>query len=246
MGAPTARLFFQVCAAIFFLPFLLQSPVAAAVAPQATSPVTQTPVQGSAVQAVPVFDESLRPALAQVGAALNQVQIDHWKLSREWKEQLRGDANSIQQDLTAQLPGLFQTVQQSPAALEPQFSVMHNVDALYDVLVRIATAANLSGGKTDAAILGNALLRLESARKTVASQLLQAASSQDRQLVRLQAQMRTAESTEALANGHTKTIVVNNRVTHPTKHHKTEPHKKAVPPSTNNDTGTSTSHTNAR
>ncbi len=242
---PTGRKFFLAAAAIVSLSFTMPMPIVAVVMQQSVpAPPQDATSQANAAPPGPVLSESLRPALTQVGSALSQVRIDHWKLPRESKQQLSGDANSIQQDLTAQLPGLFQTAQQSPTALEPQLNVMHNVDALYDVLVRITTAANLAGGKADAAVLDNALLHLESARKTAASQLLQAAAFQDQQIMKFQAQLRAAHSVETPANEPTKTIVVNNRITHRTRHSKTAQHRKTLPstPSTNNEAGSSNSH----
>ncbi len=218
--------------AAIFLPFIMLAPAARAVPLQATSP------------AAPAMNESLRPALDQVGLALGQVQIDRWKLSRESKAQLHGDASSIQQDLTSQLPGLFQAAQQSPAALAPQLNLMHNVDALYDVLVRISTAASLAEGKSDAATLDNAVQRLEAARKTADNQLLQAASLRDREIVDLQARM-NASQTESPANVHAKTIVVDNRVTSRTRRRKSAQHRTATKPapSTGQQPGSSTPHT---
>lgn len=214
-----------------------------AVALQATSPAsTETTPQANVAPPVPDWNASLRSALAQTGTALSQVQIDRWKVSREWKGQLRSDANSIQQDLTNQLPGLFLAVQQSPRALEPQLNLMHNVDALYDVLVRITTAAGLTGGKTDAGILGNAVQQLESARKTAAGQLLQTASQQDRKITELQTRVQNVIERESRVNTHPKTIVVENRVTHRTRHRQT-PHRKTAPKSSPSPSNKSTGNT---
>ncbi len=220
---------FIVGSVFLFLLFWMRIPTALALqaAPPASS---QTTPQANPTPPAPDLNGSLRSALAQTGAAVNQVQIDRWKVSREWKGQLHSDANSIQQDLTTQLPGLFLAVQQSPAALQPQLSLMHNVDALYDVLVRITTAAGLAGGKTDAAILDNAVQQLESARKAAAGQLLQAASQQDRKITELQTRVQNTPESESPVNNHPKTIVVENRVTHRTKHRQT-PHRKVAPKS---------------
>jgi predicted component of type VI protein secretion system len=174
-----------------------------------------------------------------VGSALNQVQVDRWKLSRDLKAQVHSDVGSIQQDLSSELPALFQAAQQSPAALEPQLGVMHNVDALYDVLVRIATTANISGGKIDAAILDNALQRLESARKTAAGQLMQAASTEDQQIARFRASIQAAQAAESSADGQPKTIIVNNSGTHRKRHRKPAPRHK-VAPAANTPGGTAT------
>ena len=66
---------------------------------------------------------------------------------------------------------------------------MQNVDALYDVLVRLTMAADLAEKKPAAALLDSALDRLESARKAATGQLVQAAALQNQQLVQLQARM---------------------------------------------------------
>ncbi len=208
------------------LPFLL-APFAA------SSPLQQTPVPANsgipmaAPAAVPPISESLRPVLQQAGSAVGQINVDRWKLSREWKRQLQGDAGSIQQDISSQLPGLLQAAQASPATLGPQLRLMHNVDALYDVLVRVTTAANIAGEKNDAALLGDALQNLESARKAAADQLLSAASRQDGELAKFQAQLNTAGKTDSATGEHPKTIVVNNELTHSKRRHKTIQHKKA-------------------
>ncbi len=172
--------------------------------------------------------DPLRPALVEVGSSLQQIHIDHWKLSRDWKSRLSSDANSIQQDLATDLPGLLHAAQQSPNALGPQLGVMHNVDALYDVLLRITMAADLSGGKTDAAILDNAVRQLESACKRVSTQLQQTAVLHDQELVQLQAYAAPASGT-ATSSGQPKTIVVNNRVGSHAKHKTTSHHTKPVP-----------------
>ncbi len=211
---------------VFFLPFLLNAQTTPASQPGPTA-------------AVPAIHDSLRPALEQVGPALNQIQVDRWKLSHNLKAQVQSDISSIQQDLTSQIPALFQAAQQSPAALEPQLSVMHNVDALYDVLVRITTTANISGGKNDAAILDNAVQRLESARKTAAGQLMQAASTQDQQIARFRASIQAAQAAESSGDGQPKTVVVNNSDTHRKRHRKPAPRHK-VAPAANTPAGTAT------
>jgi hypothetical protein len=189
----------------------------------------QAPALPATVATSPV--DTLRPALQQVSAAIGQIQIDHWKLSREWKQQFSNDAASIQQDLNGPLPGLLQTAQENPAATSSQLAVMHNVDALYDVLVRLATAADICGGKSDAAVLDNALRQLESSRKAAAGQILQMASAQDQKVSQLQAQARSVQSSETANGKHV--IVVDNRVGHTTRHRKSSAsHTKPTTPST--------------
>jgi hypothetical protein len=187
------------------------------------SPATSPPTPVSTV------NDSLRPALIQVGSSLDQVQIDHWKVSHEMKGQLHNDVSSIHQDLSSQLPALLHSAQQSPDALAPQLAVMHNVDALYDVLVRIATAAMISGGKNDAGTLDSAVRQLESARKLAASQLMQIATTQDQQIARFHAGIQAAQAAETSPGNRPKTIIVDNSFRHRKKYPKTVPRKKTAP-----------------
>ena len=176
---------------------------------------------------LPAISESLRPALEQVGQSVGQIQIDHWKVSKSWKEQLQNDADSISSDLSHQLPGLLQQAQATPTALDAQLRLMQNVDALYDVLVRLTLAAELTEKKSDAALLDSALERLEAARKTATTQLVSAAAQQDRQLTELRARAEAIQASEGIST-HGKTIVVENEVRHGRVHHTTH-HKKPSP-----------------
>jgi hypothetical protein len=176
----------------------------------------------------PGIIDSLRPALEQVGHSVGQIQIDHWKVSKSWKEQLQSDADSITNDLSHQLPGLFQQAQATPTALDAQLRVMQNVDALYDVLVRLTLAADLTEKKSDAALLDSALQRLEAARKAATTQLVAAAAQQHQLLTQLQAKVAASQTAPIVAGAHGKTIVVDNEARHGTVH-RTAHHKKPSP-----------------
>ncbi len=224
---------FLAASAIVAVQFLMLSPVAGAAVAQSNA----EPASQPQVPTIPLaLNESLRPALEQVGSSVGRIQIDHWKLSRSWKVQLQSDADSIAQDLAHQLPALFQQAQASPEDLGAQMRLMQNVDALYDVLVRLTLAADLTEKKTDAATLDNALQQLESSRKAAAGQLLQAASSQNQQIVHLRAQLAEGHSGENVSGGGPKTIVVDNGVIHRTRHRTTHYRKptstKPTPKST--------------
>jgi hypothetical protein len=180
----------------------------------------QTPAVGTSLS------EIYQPALDQVGTALRQIDVSRWKLSRQWKAQIASDASSIQQDLSAQLPTLLQQAQASPAMIGPQLNLLRNVDALYDVMVRVTTAANISGGRADAAVLTSALQRLEQARKSAGDSLLQSAAAQDQQVIQLRSVIQAAARAEHKSIQHPTTIVVNNGETHRTKRRKKVSHLK--------------------
>lgn len=211
-----------VASTLFFLQFVVLMPSASAVGLQSNADV---PPQSEVASLSPNFSESLRPALLQVGNTVSQININHWKLSKSWKVQLQSDADSIQQDLSHQLPDLFQQADASPAALDAQMRVMQNVDALYDVLVRLTMAANLTDKKSDAAMLNNSLERLESARKAATAQMVREAALQNRQLVQMQARVQENASGRD-SSSHVKTIVVNNDLRHETRHRRIH-HRRA-------------------
>lgn len=183
----------------------------------------------AAPAAGPTISDIYQPALNEVGGALRQVDVSRWKLSRQWKAQVASDVNSIQQDLSGPLAGLLQKAQANPAALRPRMDVARNVDALYDVMVRVTTAANLTG-KSDAAVLDNALQRLEQARKAAADGLLTQVQTQDQELAELRAKMQVVQRVEQEAAEHPKTIFVDNGVSHRKAHHRASHHKAAPKP----------------
>ena len=210
------------------LPILLQvlilTPRASAAGLQSNAAIPSP----QAATVSPAISESLRPALEQVGHSVGQIQIDHWKVSKSWKEQLQSDADSIASDLSHQLPGLLQQAQAAPTSLDAQLRLMQNVDALYDVLVRLTLAADLTEKKSDAALLDSALEQLEAARKTATTQLVAAAAQQDSQLTALRTRVEAIQASQGIST-HGKTIVVDNEVRHEKVHHTMHHHKKPSP-----------------
>ncbi|MGO8720147.1 MAG: hypothetical protein ACLQMO_13160 [Acidobacteriaceae bacterium] len=230
--APSVTRGFLGASILFFLQLAILTPSASAAVFQSNA---DAPPQSEVASLSPTFNESLRPALQQVANTVGQIHIDHWKLSKSWKVQLQSDADSIQQDLSHRLPELFQQAQASPTALDAQMRLMQNVDALYDVLIRLTMAADLTEKKTDAAMLDNALERLESARKMATGQLMGAAALENQRLVQLQSRVRESSVGENVS-GHAKTIVVENDVRHETRHHATH-HRKAAHSSSDTKSG---------
>jgi hypothetical protein len=131
---------------------------------------------------------SLRPALANVQTAVANLGVAHWKVSAEIRSATQQDVTSMQRDLTTTLPGLMVQADASPAALSPAFAVFRNLDALYDVLLRVTETAALAGSGADAVNLEDVRAQLEDGRAKLGAWLLQSISAQDAQVVRLQAQ----------------------------------------------------------
>jgi hypothetical protein len=129
---------------------------------------------------------SLRPALANVQNTIANLNVGRWKVPAEMRAAVQQDIGSMQRDLNATLPGLVAQAEASPAALSPAFAVFRNLDALYDVLLRITETAVLSGAGSDAVSLEDARAGLEDGRGKLGTWLLQSISAQDAQVVHLQ------------------------------------------------------------
>ena len=129
---------------------------------------------------------SLRPALANVQNTIANLNVGHWKAPAETRAAVQQDIGSMQRDLNATLPGLVAQAEANPAALSPAFAVFRNLDALYDVLLRVTETAALAGSGSDAGSLEDARAGLEDGRGKLGAWLLQSISAQDAQVVHLQ------------------------------------------------------------
>src|SRR3984885_15602860 len=166
---------------------------------QATPPPAAPPpaaAQAPAAAAAPApagfAMTNLRPALANVQTAITNLNVAHWKAPNDIRATTQQDVNSMQRDLNTTLPPLLAqadaaAASNGPAALAPAFAVFRNLDALYDVLLRVTETAGLAGSSSDASSLEEARAGLEDGRAKLGTWLLQAIGAQDAQVVRLQA-----------------------------------------------------------
>ncbi len=143
------------------------------------------PAPGGAVPAFSMAD--LRPALANVQNAITAANVGRWKVSSEARGNAQQDIGSMQRDLSTTLPGLMTTAESASGGngstpLAPAFAVFRNLDALYDVLLRVTEAAATGAPEFDAKNLEAARASLESGRARLGAWLLQAITAQDAQL----------------------------------------------------------------
>ena len=129
---------------------------------------------------------SLKPALANVQNTIANLSVSHWKAPAETRAAVQQDIGSMQRDLNATLPGLVAQAEANPTALSPAFAVFRNLDALYDVLLRVTETAALAGSGSDAGSLEDARAGLEDGRGKLGNWLLQSISAQDAQVIHLQ------------------------------------------------------------
>jgi len=176
----------------------------------------------------------LRPALTEVQSTTANLNIRRWKTSREVRGQVQDNVGSIQQDITQTLPGLIATADAAPAAVPPTFAVYRNVDALYDVLLRVSEVANYAASRDEAETIASALQRLEAARAHLGDAILRISQQQEAQIHEFKVAIQAAKAAQATP---AREIVVDDgpqrssrarrhtvhRVTHKKEVKKTEP-----------------------
>ena len=175
---------FRFSLATLIAPLLLTSQLLAQAAPQQpvnpAQPRTQASLAlGNALQQVSVASAHLR-------RTLTSVNVPKWKAPGDIRQTTASDVDSMQRDVSDTLPNLINTALADPSKISPAFSVYRNVDALYDVLLRVSETAQLAGSN-DARMLEEQRAALEDARTQLGAALVQSTQVQDAEVVHLRA-----------------------------------------------------------
>ncbi len=144
---------------------------------------------GAATPAAPAMKRAsvvLQPGLDGVRAALREVRVEKWKTSGAVREEMDGDVGSIQRDLDGTLPGLLSVADSAPDSVGKVLPAYRNVEALYDVLLRVASVARLAAPQAQSAALDGAMADLDSGRRMLGDQLQSSAVAVEKQVVDLQ------------------------------------------------------------
>ena len=147
----------------------------------------------AAPAAAPVMQSAsvlLQPGLDGVRAALREVRVEKWKTSGAVREEMEGDLGSIQRDLDGTLPELLRVADSSPDSMGKVLPAYRNVEALYDVLLRVASAARLAAPQAQSADLDAAMADLERGRRELGDQLQRSAEAVEKQVVDLRAALK--------------------------------------------------------
>ncbi len=148
------------------------------------------PAPNPPANALPTVTSTLHPALESVHKTLDGLHLDKWK-----KGSIRDEAgqniSQIVRDIDLNLPPLLQTADATPGTLSNVLPVSRNVNALYDVLLRVSEAARISGPDDQAAQLQQALLTLGNARIALGDRIQGSADALEKQVVDLRATIQT-------------------------------------------------------
>jgi len=133
--------------------------------------------------------EILQPALSTLQPTLDALRTDKWKTSGVAREETEANISSIRRDLETTLPPLLATADGAPGSIARVLPAYRNIEALYDVLLRVAAAARSSAPSQQSEPLEQVMASLDAARRDLGDQLQSAALTQDQQVRDLQAKL---------------------------------------------------------
>ncbi len=195
-------------------------------APASRAPA-QAPAQAMAASPTLATVPDLTPILAQVDQVAQTAQVDlaqlrseKWKTDSANRRDLQSNADLIRRNLSSTLPGMVMAVRSAPQAFAPNFRLYQNLNALNDVLDRLAEYAGAYGSKADYEQLARDSSSLDSARRALGERLYALAQNTDGELTRLRSLL--AEAKAAAAAQPVRKVVVDDNAPSP----KTAPKKK--------------------
>jgi hypothetical protein len=188
-------------ASFFLLALCAPAMVLAGQPPSGNQPgtISNSPARANTPSGAPASDPPahanppsavLRPSLDMLHTALGNLSIDGWKASAAIRTEADGNLRSVQRDLQSTLPSLLAAADAAPDSTAKTMPVFRNVDALYDVMLRLDAAGRLAAPKDQVSALDQALASLSSARSALGDEVQANAEAQEAHLVRLQAALK--------------------------------------------------------
>jgi hypothetical protein len=198
----------------FGLSLLFWSAAAFSQSAAATSPAThpgpQYSVQGSVASAVPppqgaavsyASVTQLNGLLAQMEATskatqddLAKLRVEKWKTDGTTKKRTLADSDSIVHNLQKALPEIIGNLRNAPEDLTATFKLYRNLDTLGYVLASVTESTGAFGSKDDYQALSNDMDSFDKSQKALAERLQTLATSKEQEIVRLRADLKTAQA----------------------------------------------------
>ena len=204
---------------------LAPQPLIHAAAPQAAVNPAQPRTQASLALGNSLQQVSI--SVAHLRRVIDTINVPKWKAPGDVRRTTASDVDSMRSDVTDTLPALINAALGDPSKVSPAFSVYRNVDALYDVLLRVSETAQLAGASQDADLLEDQRAALENSRTQLGAALLQSAQAQEAEIVRLH----SAAAPVAPPPPPTKTVIDDGPATKPrTKKRVHKPATNSTPP----------------
>jgi hypothetical protein len=113
------------------------------------------------------------------------------------REEANANISDIQRDVQTTLPSLLKDADAAPGALSQVLPLSRNVDALYDVLLRVEEGARVSAPAEQVTALQQALVTLQKARSALDLQLQETAAAQEKQVTVLRTTLQAQAAARA-------------------------------------------------
>jgi len=139
----------------------------------------------TATPAVPLPSATLGPALSALKKTLPTLHPEKWKLPAPVAKDTANNLDSIRRDLDNTLPPLLATADANAAAIPSVLPAYRNIEALYDVLLRVNQVAILVAPDPQLAALQQAINGLEDSRRALGDSLQATALAESQQLTDL-------------------------------------------------------------
>ena len=174
-------------------------PICAQTPPPAGQPAPQQQPAPSGSASPASTYALLQPPIAQLRDVLAGLRPDKWKVPSAVSQQTTANLSSIQRDLDNTLPGLITTADQAPNSVSAVLPAYRNLDALYDVVLRVPETAVLAAPAQQSSALQQATGALSDARRALGDRLQAAAAADSKSITTLQAQLKTAQAAATTA-----------------------------------------------
>ena len=132
----------------------------------------------------------VQPAMTDVQNCISALNISRWKAPGEVRSAAQQNTGSIQRDLRHASRDCLAKRMPPPQPCLLRLSVYRNIDALYDVLLRVYETASLAAPQGESDALFSSLKKLEAARSQLGDAILNASQQREDQFVKLQAAVR--------------------------------------------------------
>jgi len=153
---------------------------------QSASPA---PAQNAAPNTAVKPSTLLQPALNALEQAAGAVKVEKWK-GGSIRTEATTNISSITRDLQSTLPPLLKEADAAPGSMSSVLPVSRNVDALYDVLLRVVDGASVAAPAEQLDQLQGAMASLNKARHALDDRVQELAAAREKQVNDLQAALK--------------------------------------------------------
>jgi hypothetical protein len=157
-----------------------------AAAPAQAQPQTQAqPV----APAGPTPTAIMQPSLDTLRDAISGMHADKWKIPAVLRDETETNLSSIRRDLEGTLPVLLADADKG-GTVSSMLPAYRNIEALYDVVLRVDAAARVGAPGQQSAAVDQALSKLDEARRGFGDHVLAGVQAQEKQVTDLQAALK--------------------------------------------------------